>query len=62
MSHAPSYIMRSFSRKDKGMRGSPFPLDVEKLTFNLYNIVRDMAQTKGLENDPVMLACYWCAC
>lgn len=54
--------MRSFSRKDKGMRGSPFPLDVEKLTFNLYNIVRDMAQTKGLENDPVMLACYWCAC
>ena len=46
---------RSYARKDKGMRATAFPNEVEKLALNLLNIVRDTAQLKASEYDPVML-------
>ena len=39
------------------MRATVFPNEVEKLALNLLNIVRDTAQLKASEYDPVMLVC-----
>lgn len=40
-----------YAHKDRGMRSTVFPQEVEKLALNLYNIVRDTAQVKEHEMD-----------